>query len=772
MSKSSERTDRTLLEFAPIIYVAWSDGRLTDEEIVRIRTRIAHRPMSPSVERVLEEWLNPEQPPSPAKLYGLLEMMRSVSGRTQKRFKSLTDFGRFLARSHDSKGESDPDSTPELVALREIEQALGMSGEEAMRAILGPTHEKSRAKGSTRFDAEDLAQFVDAERYDVRRYVFNVLQRGAFDRSNIDGTQDYREHVLEWCRQLVRHGVTAYGYPPQYDGEGNIPKSIAAFETLAYHDLSLLVKFGVQFGLFGGSILQLGTTAHHAKYLRAVASLDLPGCFAMTETGHGSNVRDILTTASFDKRSGEFVIDTPSRAAWKDYIGNAANHGRMATVFAQLEVNGEQHGVHAFLVPIRDEQGQVLPGVQIEDCGEKVGLNGVDNGRIAFTEVRIPRENLLDRFGHVNEDGIYQSPIESPSRRFFTMLGTLVAGRISIAAASCSSAKLGLTIGTRYAAARRQFGPEGRTEVPILSYTSVQRRLLPLIARTYALDFAVHDTVRMFGSMQPEDTRGVELRAAALKAGASRNALEALQFSRELCGGQGYLWVNRLGELRADTDIFTTFEGANNVLAQLVAKGLLTELKEQFEEMRALALIREVTARAGTAVAELNPVITRKTDEDHLLDPDFHAGAFRYRENRLLRSVAARLRHRLGEGVDPFDAVNECQDHMIKLAEAHTDRLALESFQARLETSEGAIRPLMERLCALFALSTIERDRGWFLECGYIEGVKSKAVRTLMARLCRELAEYAVLFTDGWGIPERYLPDIAKLDKSPGQSTS
>ena len=85
------------------------------------------------------------------------------------------------------------------------------------------------------------------------------------------------------------------------------------------------------------------------------------------------------------------------------------------------------------------------------------------------------------------------------------------------------------------------------------------------------------------------------------------------------------MWENRIGELRADTDIFTTFEGANNVLLQLVAKGLLTELKEQFEEMRTLALIREVTARAGTAVAELNPMITRKTDEEHLLDPDFHA---------------------------------------------------------------------------------------------------------------------------------------------------
>lgn len=754
-----DRPDRALLELAPLIYVAWSDGLLTHEELERVRARFGGQGASPQVERILREWLDPDKPPPPAKLYALLEMMRSAHRKSKRKFRSLSEFARFLGGR---AGKQDEETTPELTALREIEDALGIAGDAALRVILGGPADAEPVRGMHRLDAEELTQFIDGERLDIRRLVFNLLNRSVFDRTGIDDITEYRDRVLKWCRELGRLGVSAYGYPQHCDGENNLPKSIAAFETLAYHDMSLLVKFGVQFGLFGGSVLQLGTRKHHDKYLRDIASLELPGCFAMTETGHGSNVRDLQTIASYDIANRTFVIDTPSRAAWKDYIGNAALHARMATVFAQLEVNGEQHGVHAFLVPLRDENGRVLPGITIEDCGRKIGLNGVDNGRICFDSVRIPRENLLDRFGSVTEDGRYTSPISSASKRFFTMIGTLVAGRISIAAASCSAAKLGLTIAGRYATRRAQFGPEGKAEVPIINYRSIQRTLMPLIARTYALDFAIHDTYRKFDRPIGED-RNVEMRAAALKAAASRHAATALQYSRELCAGQGYMWYSRIGELRADTDIFTTFEGANNVLLQLVARGLLTELREQFEEMPVWAVVRQITTRAGTALTELNPIITRKADDAHLLDPEFHGNAFKYREDRLRVTVAQRLRRLISEGVDPFDAANRCQDHLIRLGEAYGERIAFESFRSRLERAKDVgVRYAMTRLCALYALSSIENDRAWFLESGYIEPAKSKAIRTMTTELCTELSEHVTMLLNGWGIPEKYLPAIAK----------
>ena len=191
---------------------------------------------------------------------------------------------------------------------------------------------------------------------------------------------------------------------------------MTAFETLAMGDLSLLVKCGVQFGLFGGAILHLGTEAHHERYLRDVATLELPGCFAMTETGHGSNVQALETTATYDPERDELVVHTPHDDARKDYIGNAARDGRMAVVFAQLSAGGSERGVHAVLVPIRDEDGNALPGVRIEDCGAKLGLNGVDNGRIWFDHVRVPRESLLDRYARLRRGRDLLQPDREPDQ--------------------------------------------------------------------------------------------------------------------------------------------------------------------------------------------------------------------------------------------------------------------------------------------------------------------------------------------------------------------
>ena len=225
----------------------------------------------------------------------------------------------------------------------------------------------------------------------------------------------------------------------------------------------------------------------------------------MSETGHGSNVADLATVARYDAAAEQFEIHTPTPLDRKDWIGNAARHGRLATVFAQLEIVGERFGVHAFLVPIRDEEGEPLPGVEIEDCGLKEGLNGVDNGRLTFHRVRIPRHNLLDRFATVAADGSYDSPIASPDRRFFTMLGTLVGGRISVAAAALSAARSGLAIAIRYAERRRQFGPAGRPEVALMDYRTHQRRLLPRLADSYAVGFAHRYLVERFLARSEEE---------------------------------------------------------------------------------------------------------------------------------------------------------------------------------------------------------------------------------------------------------------------------
>jgi acyl-CoA oxidase len=752
--------DTRLLPFTPLIYLAWSDGSLTEEEIRALRDRLdADRRLDRGTRDAVRRWLDPANPPDARELHTMLEDIRrharDVPAGSRR---SLAALGRELARVADGEG-----AAAVAGALEEVERALGLLDGEAARVLLpepGAEAQLEAGEAPAAFDPSELGRMLEPDHPGLRARVLDVLRRRSFAPIREGSSHVYRARVREWCRELAREGLGSVAYPPAFGGSGDVTAAVAVFETLAYHDLSLLVKFGVHFGLFGGSVLQLGTRRHHERYLRRIGALELPGCFAMTETAHGSNVQGLETTATYDPGSREFVVHTPHERAGKDYIGNAAEDGRLAAVFAQLEVNGERYGVHALLVPIRDEAGQALPGVRIADRGTKGGLNGVDNGRIWFDRVRVPRENLLNRFGDVSEEGVYTSPIASPGRRFFTMLGTLVGGRISIAAASVSCAKLGLTVALRYTSRRRQFGPEGLPEVPVLDYLTMQKRLLPRLASAYALDFAVNELVRAYAE---SDAREVEGPAAALKAYASELAVDTLLACRQACGGEGYMESSRLTGHLADADVFTTFEGANPVLLQLVAKGLLTEYREHFGELKLRTAVRYLTGRAAQVLADLDPVGPRRTDPDHLRDPDFHAAAFRYREERLLGSLARRLKRRIDDGEDSFTALNACQDHAVQVGNAHAERVILAAMQRATAAAGGSpVAAPLHRLSSLYALSRIESDLGWFMEKGYVEGGKARAIRGEVNALCTELRPDALALVDAFGIPDALLPEIAR----------
>src|SRR6059058_2734621 len=386
-------------------------------------------------------------------------------------------------------------------------------------------------------EAGGLREFLDGRWGRIREEVRAQIQETPLLRP-VQGlpVEEHRARVLQQARMVSQTRSARLFFPREFGGEGDMGGALSAFETIALVDLSLLVKVGVQYGLFGGVIRRLGTERHHQRYLRAAMTMELPGCFAMTETGHGSDVQSIRTTATYDAQSQQFVIHTPDDDARKDYIGNAARHGHVAVVFAQLMTQDECRGVHAFLVPIRDAEGRPCPGVSIEDCGHKAGLNGVDNGRLAFNEVRVPRDALLDRYGRVEVDGTYYSPIESETRRFFTMLGTLVQGRVSISGASVSATKTALTIAIRYALRRRQFKKPGTDEeVLLLDFIQHQRRLLPALATTYALHFAQEELIAQLNEVFSTDTesdevarRRLETLAAGLKATTTWHATHAI----------------------------------------------------------------------------------------------------------------------------------------------------------------------------------------------------------------------------------------------------
>jgi acyl-CoA oxidase len=613
---------------------------------------------------------------------------------------------------------------------------------------------------SDKVQAAALTAVLDGQRWaELRRGLRDRMSGTKFaDTYDLD-RETHRAQVWEQLHELVATGHPKLGFDQEYGGAGDIGGSVVSFQLLGYGDLSLMVKAGVQWGLFGGAVQMLGTRRHHEKYVRDIISLDLPGCFAMTESGHGSDVQHLRTVASYV--DGEFVIDTPDDSARKDYIGNAARHGRVAVVFAQLEIGDRRHGVHAFMVPIRDDAGRPMPGVRIEDCGPKAGLNGVDNGRLWFTGVRVPREALLNRYGDVSESGEYTSPIESDGRRFFTTLGALVRGRISVAGSAGSATQRALAIAVRRAETRRQFRrPGADEEIVLLDYLAHQRKLLPALATSYALHFAQEELVAMLDDVhsaaEPDERaqRVLESRAAGIKAVATWHATATIQTAREACGGAGYLAENLLPGLKADTDVFTTFEGDNTVLLQLVAKGLLTDYRDNFSDLSPLATARLVAEQVMGAVLERLPARSIKSPDLH--DRAWQKDIFADREEHVLAGLARRLRAAASSDNDPFEVFNDAQDHVLRLGRAHIDRLVLDAFSAAVDKcADPAAKALLEQVCDLYALSVIEADRAWFLEHGRLTPQLAKKVVTEVNALCKALRPHARTLVDGFAIPEQ-----------------
>lgn len=633
-----------------------------------------------------------------------------------------------------------------------------------------------------------LAKALDGQFHELKQHWRDTVVADDLVRDPSLDMDAARDWTLERVTRLSQKHMVTAGFPTECGGTGPQSESVANFEMCALGDLSLTIKTGVQHGLFGGAIVNLGTPEQHQRFLPGVIDCSLLGCFAMTELGHGSDVMSLETTITWIPETREFEVNSPTPGSRKAYIGNAAKDGRMAAVFGQLIVDGDHLGVHTILVPIRDEQGNDLPGVTTSDHGHKGGLLGVDNGMIMFDHVRVGRDMLLSRYGGVDENGKYVSSIENQNARFFTMLGTLVRGRICVGGGAASSARRALSVATRYALKRSQFRKPGLgDEIILMDYQTHQRRLLPHIARAYAYGFAQNElaaelqqVIDLNDANQRDDVRSrqLETRAAGMKAVLTHWATEAIQESREACGGAGFMSENQISLCRSDVDVFNTFEGDNTVLLQLVAKALLLDYKKTWGDMdmrgtaQATArmvgngVLERTTARA--AIGRLVDAGRRVPESQKLLDRGWHVEMFEERERHMVENLAQRMR---AAGKLPreesFAATNAVQTHMLAAARAHTERTVLEAFINGIEQCEDAAAAgILSQVCDLYALASIEADRAWFLEHNRLTPSRSKAVMHAVDELCATLRPHALTLVEGLGIPEEWLQAPCLTDEA------
>ncbi|XP_030763359.1 peroxisomal acyl-coenzyme A oxidase 3-like [Sitophilus oryzae] len=507
----------------------------------------------------------------------------------------------------------------------------------------------------------------------------------------------------------------------------------------------------------------------------------ISGCFILTEIGHGTNVKGIRTRATYDKESDEFIIHTPdfeAAKAWGGGLGNAATH---ALFFAQLYVDGKNHGPHIFLAPIRHPDTLLpYPGVTVGDMGEKIGLNGVDNGFLIFNNYRVPRKYLVNKTGGVTSQGTYSTPFESPSQRFAASLLALSGARVGVIISSETLGGHAVTIAVRYSGVRRQFGPQDE-EIPILEYQTQQYRLLPYLASVYVfkvfsryLKGIFNEHVRIIKQGDIHDyisMLGIEIHVitSAAKPLYTWIMRDAIQSSREACGGHGYLKAAGIGNLRNDQDAALTYEGENWVLNQQTSNFLL-KIWPSILEGTTLAFPVNSGDYLNDAINILNTFKFSANNFEELYRLDVILDTFKWLVCYLLKRTYDKRQELLQNGANKFDAGNNIQVFYAKrLSTAYIQHFILKKFEEKiLSCLDTSLKTVLERILLLYGLFSLDKYLDVLYQGGFIAGDRpASLIQDGITEMCSRLKNDAVSLVDAIAAPDFVLNSV--IGSSDGQ---
>ncbi|KAK9505625.1 hypothetical protein O3M35_009632 [Rhynocoris fuscipes] len=614
--------------------------------------------------------------------------------------------------------------------------------------------QRERNKGT--FNPEELTNLLDggAEKTKERRELVDFFIRDPVFKDKVP--TEYLSYVEKY-EDAVRKSCLMMKKINEWTELKNTGETVELYQALLGGLLGTAVlKDGMPFALhyimFLPTLMGQATIEQQAYWIGRAWNCEIMGTYAQTELGHGTFIRGLETTATYDPSTEEFVLHSPTLTSYKWWPGGLGHTANYAIVVAQLYTKGQCHGIHPFIVQLRDEDTHMpMPGVKIGEIGCKLGMNGTNQGFLGFDHVRIPRENMLMKNSKVLKDGTF---MKSPSDKL--TYGTMIFVRVALVKgiSACYLAKA-VTIATRYSAVRRQSEiVPGEPEPLIIEYKTQQYKLFPHIATSIAMFFASNWLWVMYNNVTSELAQGdlerlPELHALSccLKAVSTTDAAQGIEECRKATGGHGYMTCSSFPFTYGLATAAETYEGENTVMLLQTARYLLKAWHQ---------------AKAGTSLAPMTrymvdtPLAKKSGWQNNMIQFE---EAFKQVAVGLIKDTTEKVNRMVAGGMQQEHVWNHCSNMLVQCAEAHCRAFIVERFyeEAKTVNVSPALRRVLMQLCELYSVYHLLKKLGHFLMYTNVRIGDVPALQEFQDNLLEEIRPNAVTLVDGFDICDEIL---------------
>jgi acyl-CoA oxidase len=637
-------------------------------------------------------------------------------------------------------------NVPELLKLTPSNTQSRLSG--------GTSHILPNERKKASFDIEELKHFLNGGRDNTkkRKFIESTISKDPEDQHRLYNFSR-TEYLKHGVKEFIRIHKPFKNYQPTRD------------------EICMMSEVAIGFGSLNNSHgIFLATVAGQANeqqiryWMPKIMNFEITGSYAQTELGHGSNVRGLQTIAEYDKKTHEFILNTPTLQSmkwWPGCLGKVSTH---CTLYAQLIIDGKEYGLNVFIVQIRDENHLPLPGIRLGDLGMKIGDNTNDTGFMILENVRIPADNMLSKYRCVTKEGRYEEVIKADAKVHYTTMMTTRACMVATAAARLAQAS---TMAVRYSCVRQQGFVNTKdtsfkaAEMQIVDYKIQQYRLFKQLANAYALKFTGRWMIEQLSGFEDKKQLGIIKNTNLLKELASTSAglkslctiiaTNGVEDLRKCCGGNGYLLSSGIAALCSDYIWQVTAEGDYIILALLTGKHLLKSVGKVFsgEKLQGIMDYFNVIGESEFDLNKIKPSSAKSATDYTNLNYLFSLFKFKSIERNI--SIAMDFNELVSNGKKFEEAFNLLSNEILKAVHAHCYYIIMLNFMNKIkEIKDVKIQNVLTRLCILFATSHF-LDENWG---DIIEGSQYRMIRSTAYNVMAELRDDCVALVDAFDYPD------------------